>query len=72
MVPNLVGFNLVAIAVRNAGAPATAAVMSAVPSLGAILGLLILGERLGLMTWVGIVVLSAGILLTAVRPRATR
>jgi drug/metabolite transporter (DMT)-like permease len=72
MVPNLVGFNLVAIAVRNAGAPATAAVMSAVPSLGAILGLLILGERLGPMTWAGIVVLSAGILLTALRPRRAR
>jgi drug/metabolite transporter (DMT)-like permease len=70
--PNLVGFNLVAIAVRNAGAPATAAVMSAVPSLGAILGLLILGETLDPLTWTGIVVLSAGILLTAVRPRASR
>jgi drug/metabolite transporter (DMT)-like permease len=72
LLPNLVGFNLVALAVRNVGAPATAAVMSAVPSLGAILGLLLLGETLGPLTWTGIVVLSAGILLTAVRPRAAR
>jgi drug/metabolite transporter (DMT)-like permease len=69
MLPNLVGFNLLALAVRNVGAPATAAIMSAVPSLGALLGLVILGETLGTLTWVGIGVLSLGILLTAVRPR---
>ena len=70
--PNLVGLNLLAFAVRNLGASATAAVMSAVPSLGAILGLLILGETLGPMTWVGIGILSLGILLTAVRPRSSK
>jgi drug/metabolite transporter (DMT)-like permease len=70
MLPNLVGLNLVALAVRNVGASVTAAIMSAVPSLGAILGLVLLGERLGTMTWAGIVVLSLGILLTAIRPRA--
>jgi drug/metabolite transporter (DMT)-like permease len=69
ILPNLVGLNLVALAVRNVGASPTAAVMSAVPSLGAILGFLILGERLGSLTWLGIIVLSLGILLTAVRPR---
>ena len=71
ILPNLVGLNLLAFAVRNVGASATAAVMSAVPSLGAILGLLILGETLGPLTWVGIVILSLGILLTAVRPRSS-
>lgn len=71
ILPNLVGLNLLAFAVRNVGASATAAVMSAVPSLGAILGLLILGETLGPLTWVGIVILSLGILLTAVRPRGS-
>jgi drug/metabolite transporter (DMT)-like permease len=69
VLPNLVGLNLLALAVRNVGAPATAAIMSAVPSLGAILGLVLLGEMLGATTWVGIVVLSMGILLTAIRPR---
>jgi drug/metabolite transporter (DMT)-like permease len=69
MLPNLVGLNLLALAVRNVGAPATAAIMSAVPSLGAILGLVLLGETLGTLTWVGIGVLSLGILLTAIRPR---
>jgi drug/metabolite transporter (DMT)-like permease len=69
ILPNLVGLNLVAFAVRSVGASPTAAIMSAVPSLGAILGLLILGERLGGLTWSGVAVLSLGILLTAVRPR---
>ena len=69
MLPNLVGFNLLAVAVRNVGAPVTAALMSAVPSLGAVLGLVFLGETLGAMTWAGILVLSLGILLTAIRPR---
>jgi drug/metabolite transporter (DMT)-like permease len=69
MLPNLVGFNLLAIAVRNVGASPTAAILSGVPGLGAILGLIILGETLGTATWAGIVVLSLGILLTALRPR---
>ena len=50
----------------------TAAIMSAVPSLGAILGLVILGEALGAPAWAGILVLSLGILLTALRPRTAR
>ncbi len=69
ILPNLIGLNLLALAVRNVGAPVTAAIMSAVPSLGALLGLVLLGETLGTTTWVGIFVLSLGILLTAIRPR---
>jgi drug/metabolite transporter (DMT)-like permease len=72
MLPNLVGFNLLAIAVRNVGAAPTAAILSAVPGLGAILGLIILDEELGAATWIGIAVLSLGILLTALRPRRSR
>ena len=70
LLPNLVGLNLLTLAVRNVGASVSAAIMSAVPSLGAILGLVLLGETLGAMTWAGIVVLSLGILMTALRPRA--
>ena len=69
VLPNLVGLNLLALAVRNVGTPVTAAIMSAVPSLGAILGLIFLGETLGTTTWVGIFVLSLGILLTTIRFR---
>ncbi len=68
ILPNLVGLNLLALAVRNIGPPATAAILSAVPGLGAILGLVLLGETLGAATWVGIFILSAGILLTSLRP----
>jgi drug/metabolite transporter (DMT)-like permease len=69
LLPNLVGFNLLTLAVMNVGAPATSAVMSAVPSLGAILGVLILGEMLSPLTWAGIFVLSLGILLMALTSR---
>ena len=69
MLPNLVGLNLLTLAVRHVGASASAAIMSAVPSLGAILGWVLLNEALGPMTWAGIVVLSLGILLTTLRPR---
>jgi drug/metabolite transporter (DMT)-like permease len=70
MLPNLVGLNLLTLAVRNVGASVSAAIMSGVPSLGAILGLVLLDESLGTMTWAGILVLSLGILMTAIRPRA--
>ncbi|MGD9538282.1 MAG: DMT family transporter [Alphaproteobacteria bacterium] len=65
VVPNLIGLMLVAIAIRNVGPPATAAFMSAVPGLGAILGWVILSEPLGLFGWLGIAVLTPGVLLTA-------
>jgi drug/metabolite transporter (DMT)-like permease len=69
LLPNLVGLGLISIAVRHAGASATAAVISAVPGLGAILGLVLLGEILGPMTWVGIFIVTIGILLTTIRRR---
>jgi len=72
MLPNLVGLNLLTLAVRHVGASASAAIMSAVPSLGAILGWVLLNEALGPMTWAGIVVLSLGILLTAMRSRTAK
>jgi drug/metabolite transporter (DMT)-like permease len=71
LLPNLVGLGLISIAVRHAGASATAAIISAVPGLGAILGLVLLGEILGPMTWVGIFIVTIGILLTAIRRRSS-
>lgn len=72
LLPNLIGLNLLAFAVRNVGPSVTAAIMSAVPGLGAILALLLLGEVLGTTTWLGILVLSLGIILTAIRPRNSK
>ena len=71
LLPNLVGLGLISIAVRHAGASATAAIISAVPGLGAILGLVLLGEILGPMTWLGIFIVTIGILLTAIRRRTS-
>ena len=71
LLPNLVGLGLISIAVRHAGASATAAIISAVPGLGAILGLILLGEVLGPMTWLGIFIVTIGILLTAIRRRTS-
>jgi drug/metabolite transporter (DMT)-like permease len=67
LLPNLVGLSLLTFAVRHVGPSITAALMSAVPALGALLSLMILGERLNLLAWFGIIVLTAGILLTALR-----
>lgn len=67
LLPNLVGLGLISIAVRRAGASATAAIMSAVPGLGAVLGIVLLGEILGPMTWMGICIVTLGILLITIR-----
>ncbi len=71
LLPNLVGLGLISIAVRHAGASATAAIISAVPGLGAILGLVLLGEILGPMTWLGIFIVTIGILFTTIRRRTS-
>lgn len=68
LLPNLIGMNLLTVAVRHIGPSPSSAVMSIVPSTGAILGVLILGEHLGPLAWVGIIVITCGILLTALRP----
>ncbi|WP_025897706.1 DMT family transporter [Sneathiella glossodoripedis] len=62
----LVGLLLVAFAVRHIGAPTAAAFMSGVPSIAAILGYLILGEEVNLWVWISLLLLTPGIILTAV------
>ena len=70
LLPNLVGLLLVSVAVRHAGASLTAAFMTAVPALGALLGIVFLGEVPGWLGWTSLVVLTPGIILTAVwKPR---
>lgn len=68
LLPNLVGLSLLTFAIRHVGPSVTAALMSAVPALGALLSLLLLGEQLNRQTWLGIVVLTVGILMTVLRP----
>ncbi|WP_083705062.1 DMT family transporter [Motiliproteus sp. MSK22-1] len=66
LLPTMVGLIMLSYAVRHIGAPATAAMMSAVPCLGAILGLLFLNENLGLNGWLGILLLTPGIIVIAI------
>ncbi len=61
----LFGMVIVAFAVRHIGAPPTAAFMSAVPAIAAFLGVVILGEEFGLMGWLSILILTPGVLMTA-------
>jgi len=66
LLPNLVGLLLVTVAVRHAGASLTAAFMTAVPALGTLLGMLFLDEIPGLFGWLSLLLLTPGIVLTAV------
>lgn len=65
LIPGLVGLLLVALATRNLGPSPTAAFMAAVPALASILGVVVLEEMLGGLGWIGILVLTPGILLVA-------
>jgi drug/metabolite transporter (DMT)-like permease len=66
LIPNLLGLLLVATAVRHVGPAATAAFMAAVPGLGTILSLILLGEEPGLLGWLSLAVLTPGIVMVAV------
>lgn len=65
LIPGLIGLLLVALATRNIGPSATAAFMAAVPALGSVLGVVLLGEMLGGLGWMSVLVLTPGILLVA-------
>ncbi len=66
----LIGMVLVAYAVRNIGAPITAAMMSGVPAIAAMLGVWFLGEPFGILGWVSVAILTIGILITALYSRS--
>lgn len=61
LIPNLFGLILVATAVKNIGSETTSAIMAGVPGIGALLSMVILGEVLGLLSWLGIALLTLGI-----------
>lgn len=69
IVPNLIGLLLVTYAARNIGAAATSAFMAGVPGLGALLSFLFLDEKLGLLGWAALALLTIGIVLMALRER---
>lgn len=66
-VPNLIGLLFVAHASRTIGNGNTSSILAAVPGGGALLGLLILGEPLNLLSILALVVLTIGLLLSVQR-----
>ena len=69
-VPNFVGLIMIALAARHIGPVATSTAMSIVPATGAVFGLIFLGEKIGAISWVGIAILTIGILLMSLKRRA--
>lgn len=66
-VPNLIGLLLVAHASRTIGNGNTSSILAAVPGGGALLGLLILGEGLSLISVLALVILTIGLLMSVQR-----
>ncbi|QUJ77088.1 DMT family transporter [Sulfitobacter albidus] len=66
-VPNLMGLLLIAHASRRIGTGNTASILAAVPGMGAVLGALILGERIGGIGIAALVLLTVGLLIAVRR-----
>jgi len=66
-VPNLIGLLFVAHASRTIGNGSTSFILAAVPGGGAILGVLILGERLNVISILALVALTVGLLISVRR-----
>ena len=67
--PNLIGLILLSHAVRRVGSTVVAAFLSAVPGVGSVFGLIFLGENPALLGWLGLPILTTGILLATVWQR---
>jgi drug/metabolite transporter (DMT)-like permease len=63
LLPNLVGLILIAHASRTIGSDATSAIMAIVPATTAILGVWLLDEYLGMISWLAIFGLTGGFLV---------
>lgn len=68
-VPNLIGLLFVAHASRTIGNGNTSSILAAVPGGGAVLGLLILGESVSLISVLALVILTIGLLMSVQRRR---
>ena len=66
-VPNLIGIFLITYASQKIGSASIAAILSSVPPIGSVLGLLILGELLGLYGWLSLILITPGILLIVLK-----
>jgi len=63
LIPSVLGISFLSIAVRNLGANETSVFISAVPVLAALLAIPILGEIPGTTAWLGMAMVTVGILL---------
>ena len=63
LIPSVLGISFLSIAVRNLGASETSVFISAVPVLAALAAIPILGEIPGLPAWIGMLMVTVGILL---------
>ncbi len=68
-VPNLIGLLFIAHASRTIGNGNTSFILAAVPGGGAILGVLILGESLSLISILALVILTVGLLISVGRKK---
>lgn len=62
LVPSVAGISLIGVAIRHLGAKPTSVCLSFVPVLGALLAIPIIGEVPGPPAWVGMVLVTGGIL----------
>ena len=68
-VPNLIGLLLIAHASRNIGNGNTSTILAAVPGVGGVLGLVILGESLSVISIFALILLTIGLLISVRRRR---
>ena len=66
-VPNLIGIFFITYASQKIGSASISAILSSVPPIGSVLGLLILGELLGLYGWLSLFMITPGILLIVLK-----
>ena len=66
-IPNLVGIFFITYASQKIGSASISAILSSVPPIGSVLGLLILGELLGLSGWLSLFMITPGILLIVLK-----
>ena len=66
-VPNLIGIFFITYASQKIGSASISAILSSVPPIGSVLGLLILGELLGLSGWLSLLMITPGILLIVLK-----
>ena len=66
-VPNLIGIFFITYASQKIGSASISAILSSVPPIGSVLGLLILGELLGFSGWLSLFMITPGILLIVLK-----